>query len=85
MTTTVNAFWGSDTMDSSVWTFKPRTCGVPGVSFPHKAGYINWDLLNHKENAGRKVSVSQEDINKFADQLRRKGILSDNCSTNFLL
>jgi hypothetical protein len=76
-TTTINTFWGPDNMDSSVWTFKPRHCRVPGVSFPQKAGYINWDLLNHDENAGRKVSVSQEDINKFADQLRRKGILTD--------
>lgn len=77
MPTTVNTFWGPDNMDSSVWTFKPRTCGVPGVSFPHHAGYIIFDILNNAENSGRKVSVSQEDINRFADQLRRKGILTD--------
>ena len=75
MATTVNKFWGPDNMDPSVWTFKPRDCGIPGVSFPSGPHYMEWDSLNHYENSGRKVSVSQENINKFADQLRRKGCL----------
>lgn len=77
MNTTVNEYWGPDNMDPSVWTFNPRDCGVPGVSFPSDMKYIRWDILNNDENSGRKVSVSQEDINKFADQLDRKGILTD--------
>ena len=66
MATTVNKFWGPDNMDPSVWTHKPRDCGVHGVSFPSGPLYTEWDSLNNSENSGRKVSVSQEDINKFA-------------------
>ena len=77
MTTTVNKYWGPDNMDPSVWTHIPRDCGVHGVSFPSGPLYTEWDSLNNSENSGRKVSVSQEDINKFADQLDRKGVLTD--------
>lgn len=77
MSTTVNKYWGPDNMDSTVWTFQPRDCGVPGVSFPRKAEYTKWNGLNNDENSGRKVSVTQEDIHKFADQLDRKGVLTD--------
>lgn len=77
MATTVNKFWGPDNMDPSVWTFKPRDCGIPGVSFPSGPHYMEWDSLNHYENSGRKVSVSQENVNKFVDQLCRKGIQTD--------
>lgn len=77
MTTTVNKYWGPDNMDPSVWTFKPRNCGVAGVSFPSSALYTEWDRLNNDENSGRKVSVTQEEIHKFAEQLDRKGVLTD--------
>lgn len=77
MTTTVKKMWGPDNMDPTVWTHSPRDCGVEGVSFPSGPHYMEWNSLNHFENSGRKVSVSQEDINKFAEQLRRKGILTD--------
>jgi len=77
MTTTVNKYWGPDNMDPSVWTFKPRNCGVVGVSFPSSALYTEWDRLNNDENSGRKVSVTQEEIHKFAEQLDRKGVLTD--------
>ena len=77
MNVAVNQFWGPDNMDPSVWTFNPRDCGIPGVSFPFGPNYIEWSTLNHGVNFGRKVSVSKEDINKFSAQLDRKGILTD--------